>query len=114
MENLTASEIAGFGVGALLLCATLAAPKLDSFIALSQRRSLGMCKRCGDLKMIACSNCKGTGSIRKGSNFFSNMVDDFYESMEDTPKQTPMEPCVKCQSKGRTACPECSVATRVI
>jgi hypothetical protein len=38
MANITASEIAGFGVGALLLVAALAAPKVDSFVARSQRR----------------------------------------------------------------------------
>jgi hypothetical protein len=40
MEGLTSSEIAGFVVGALLLGATIAAPKVDGFIASSQRRSL--------------------------------------------------------------------------
>ncbi|GMN57553.1 hypothetical protein TIFTF001_026662 [Ficus carica] len=40
MENITASEIAGFGVGTLLLCATIAAPRVDSFISASQRRFL--------------------------------------------------------------------------
>jgi hypothetical protein len=39
MEGLTSSEIAGFVVGALLLGATIAAPKVDGFIASSQRRS---------------------------------------------------------------------------
>jgi len=38
MNNLTSSEVAGFGVGALLLCATISAPKIDSFISASQRR----------------------------------------------------------------------------
>lgn len=38
MENITASEIAGFGVGTLLLCATIAAPRIDAFISASQRR----------------------------------------------------------------------------
>lgn len=38
MDNITASELAGFGVGTLLLCATIAAPKIDSFISASQRR----------------------------------------------------------------------------
>jgi len=38
MDNITASEIAGFGVGTLLLCATVAAPKVDAFISASQRR----------------------------------------------------------------------------
>ena len=40
MEGLTGSEIAGFVVGALLLGAPIAAPKVDGFIASSQRRSL--------------------------------------------------------------------------
>lgn len=40
MEGLTASEIAGFGVGALLLFSTVAAPKLDAFFSSQQRRYL--------------------------------------------------------------------------
>lgn len=39
MDGLTGSEIAGFVVGGLLLGATIAAPKVDGFIASSQRRS---------------------------------------------------------------------------
>lgn len=38
MDNITASEIAGLGVGTLLLCATIAAPKVDAFVSASQRR----------------------------------------------------------------------------
>jgi hypothetical protein len=38
MENITANEIAGLGVGALLLAAALATPKVDAFIARGQRR----------------------------------------------------------------------------
>ncbi|KAM1429082.1 hypothetical protein ACFX2I_045320 [Malus domestica] len=66
MDNITASELAGFGVGTLLLCATIAAPKIDAFISASQRSSLGMCKRCGNLRLIACSRCKGIGLIKEG------------------------------------------------
>ncbi|RRT48860.1 hypothetical protein B296_00049285 [Ensete ventricosum] len=128
MENLTASEIAGFGVGALLLCATIAAPRVDAFISASQRRSvpissgqrtsylssiinyrsLDMCKRCGNLRMIACSQCKGIGSVRKGGTFGFRVLEAIYESLEDrsTPKQ--LVPCIKCQSKGRLPCPNCS------
>ncbi|RVW40241.1 hypothetical protein CK203_078356 [Vitis vinifera] len=80
MENITASELAGFGVGTLLLCATIAAPRVDSFISASQRRSLGMCKKCGDLEMIACSKCKGVGSVKAGAPFSFNLVDDLYQS----------------------------------
>lgn len=42
MENITASELAGFGVGTLLLCATIVAPRIDAFISASQRRSLSL------------------------------------------------------------------------
>ena len=38
MESITANEVAGLGVGALLLAAALAAPKVDAFIAKGQRR----------------------------------------------------------------------------
>ncbi|XP_042970484.1 uncharacterized protein LOC122303018 isoform X2 [Carya illinoinensis] len=38
MENITASELAGFGVGTLLVCVTIAAPRIDAFISASQRR----------------------------------------------------------------------------
>jgi len=38
MENITASEVAGLGVGALLLSATLAATKIDAFFSSPQRR----------------------------------------------------------------------------
>ncbi|OAY81293.1 uncharacterized protein LOC109708273 [Ananas comosus] len=104
---LTESEIAGFGVGALLLCATVAAPKVDAFIAASQRRSLGMCKRCGDLRMIACSECRGVGSIKKGGPLV-RILDDFYESLGEGSSPTQLIACTKCRSKGRTVCPECS------
>jgi hypothetical protein len=40
MDGLTSSEIAGFVVGGLLLGATITAPKVDGFIASSQRRYL--------------------------------------------------------------------------
>jgi len=38
MENITASEVADLGVGALLLFATLAAIKVDAFFFSPQRR----------------------------------------------------------------------------
>lgn len=38
MQSLTSNEVAGFAVGALLLGATIAAPKVDAFIAAAQRR----------------------------------------------------------------------------
>ncbi|CAA6657341.1 unnamed protein product [Spirodela intermedia] len=45
-------------VGALLLAATVAAPRVDAFISASQRRSLRMCSRCGDLRVIPCSRMR--------------------------------------------------------
>jgi len=38
MDNITASEVAGLAVGALLFSATLAATKVDAFFSSSQRR----------------------------------------------------------------------------
>ncbi|KAG1341929.1 hypothetical protein COCNU_05G001580 [Cocos nucifera] len=108
MENLTASEIAGFGVGALLLCATIAAPRVDAFISSSQRSSLGMCKRCGDLRMIACLQCKGVGSVKKRGPFDFSMLYDFFEPPGDRSMPKQLIPCKKCQSKGRMQCPDCS------
>ncbi|KAL0902848.1 hypothetical protein M5K25_028479 [Dendrobium thyrsiflorum] len=108
MENITASELAGFGVGALLLCATISAPKVDAFIAASQRRSLGMCKKCGDLRMIACLRCKGSGSVRKEGLFGFNNVDDLYQLFQDDGIKSSFVKCSKCLSKGHLPCPECS------
>ncbi|XP_076893192.1 uncharacterized protein LOC143545141 [Bidens hawaiensis] len=101
LSHITASEVAGYGVGALLLCATISAPKIDSFISASQRSSLGMCKRCGDLKLIACSNCKGSGSLKQGGAFgeVSFMGDN---------SGTSSSSCKKCRSRGHFPCPECS------
>uniref|UniRef100_A0A7N0VL82 Uncharacterized protein n=1 Tax=Kalanchoe fedtschenkoi TaxID=63787 RepID=A0A7N0VL82_KALFE len=95
MENITASEIAGLGVGTLLLCATIAAPKIDSFVSASQRSSLGMCKRCGDLKLIACSTCKGAGSVQSGGLF------GFTTDARSVK-------CTRCQARGHFSCPDCS------
>ncbi|XP_062211537.1 uncharacterized protein LOC133912693 [Phragmites australis] len=108
MEGLTGSEIAGFVVGALLLGATIAAPRVDGFIASSQRRSLGMCKRCGNLRIVACSQCKGIGSVRKGGILNLGVLDDLYESLGAEGKTDNLVPCTKCRSQGRLLCPECS------
>ena len=69
MERITASGVAGFEVGALLLCAAIAGPEIDAFIYASQRSSLGLYKRCSDLRMIACSGCRGTGLIKANGPF---------------------------------------------
>ncbi|XP_015870883.3 uncharacterized protein LOC107408041 isoform X3 [Ziziphus jujuba] len=101
MDNITASELAGFGVGTLLLCATIAAPKIDSFIAASQRSSLGMCKKCGNLRMIACSRCKGVGFIREGIPFGLTFVDDLYQSFGPGNLKARSIACSTCQGKVR-------------
>lgn len=51
MESITANEVAGLGVGALLLAAALAAPKVDAFIARGQRR-LVCCVICHLLSLL--------------------------------------------------------------
>ncbi|KAK9742554.1 hypothetical protein RND81_03G181500 [Saponaria officinalis] len=106
MENITASEVAGFGVGTLLLCATIAAPKVDAFISSSQRRSLGMCKRCGDVKLVACPKCKGSGVIKPGGLFgFNNLIEDLFPGRLESDDK-PVS-CVHCRSKGHFPCPLC-------
>ncbi|GJN31768.1 hypothetical protein PR202_gb20225 [Eleusine coracana subsp. coracana] len=106
--GLTGSEIAGFVVGALLLGATVTAPRVDAFIATSQRRSLRMCKRCGDLRIVACPKCKGVGLVRKGGVLNLGTLDDLYESLGAEAKTDNLVPCMNCRSKGRLLCPECS------
>ncbi|KAL8528504.1 hypothetical protein ACS0TY_006074 [Phlomoides rotata] len=110
-EHITANEIAGYTVGALLLSATISAPKIDSFISTSQRSSLGMCKRCGDLKLIACPKCKGSGLIKEGGPFsLSPVVDDKNRAfaVKSKPVSSP-PPCKNCRARGCFPCPQCSV-----
>ncbi|KAF3444914.1 hypothetical protein FNV43_RR14607 [Rhamnella rubrinervis] len=113
MDNITASEIAGLGVGTLLLCATFAAPKVDALIAASQRSSLRMCKKCGDLRMIACSKCRGVGLIREGATFGLTFVDDLYESFGAENSKARSIACPSCQAKGHFCCPDCSKSSLV-
>ncbi|OIV90199.1 hypothetical protein TanjilG_01395 [Lupinus angustifolius] len=108
MDNITASEVAGLGVGTLLLCATFAAPKIDALFSSSQRSSLGMCKKCGNLRRLACSRCKGTGSVKEGGIFGINLADDLYESLGNRESKVKQIACIKCQAKGYFSCPECS------
>ncbi|KAK6128785.1 hypothetical protein DH2020_037491 [Rehmannia glutinosa] len=105
-EHITASEIAGYAVGALLLSATISAPKIDSFISSSQRSSLGMCKRCGDLKLIACSKCKGSGLIKEGGPF--NLIPIVGDNFDFGVKTKSPSSCANCRAKGHSSCPECS------
>ncbi|KAI3722482.1 hypothetical protein L2E82_33521 [Cichorium intybus] len=104
LEHITASEVAGYGVGALLLCATISAPRIDSYISASQRSSLGMCKKCGDLRLIACSNCKGSGSLRQGGIF--SLIPSDEVSFVNKSKMTSLS-CNKCGAKGHFPCPKC-------
>ncbi|RDY02043.1 hypothetical protein CR513_14546 [Mucuna pruriens] len=107
MDNITASEVAGFGVGAALLCATFAATKVDAFFSSSQRSSLGMCKRCGNLRRLACSGCNGTGSVR-GGILGIKLIEDLYETFGNSESKVKQVACVKCQAKGYFSCPNCS------
>lgn len=100
MQSLTSNEVAGFAVGALLLGATIAAPKVDAFIAAAQRRSLGMCTKCGDVKNVACGRCKGTGSIKSGGIFGFGEPEPSSNARSAT--------CDNCKGRGCFPCPECS------
>jgi len=106
MEDITSSEVAGFCVGGFLVAVALAVPKVDTFIANSQRRSLGLCERCGGLKVVSCSKCKGLGTLSKGTlSIFSGIASDRRVGQEDA-----SVPCRDCGSKGSLNCPKCSGA----
>ncbi|CAK8533360.1 unnamed protein product [Lathyrus sativus] len=108
MDNITASEVAGLAVGVLLLSATIAAPKIDVFFSSSQRSSLGLCKRCGNVRRMACAKCKGTGSIKEGGLLSFNFVDDLFETVVNRESQVKKIACVNCQARGYFPCPDCS------
>ncbi|KAL2343051.1 hypothetical protein Fmac_004336 [Flemingia macrophylla] len=81
MDKITASEAAGLGVGAVLVFATIAATKVDAFFSSSHRRSLELCMQCGNLRRLACSRCKGTGSVREGGILGLTLVQDLYQTL---------------------------------
>ncbi|KAL0380991.1 UNVERIFIED_CONTAM: hypothetical protein Sangu_0163400 [Sesamum angustifolium] len=110
LEHITASEIAGYAVASLLLSATISASKIDSFISSSQRSSLGMCKRCGDLKLIACSRCRGSGLIKEGGPFTLIPVVDGSRGFGVKTKKhssSPSPSCPNCRARGHFSCPDC-------
>ncbi|XP_059067261.1 uncharacterized protein LOC131079601 [Cryptomeria japonica] len=104
MEDIRASEVAGFCVGGLLLVVALAVPKVDSFIANSQRSSLGICERCGGLKVVSCSKCKGLGKVNTRMFSLNNKV----ASKLGAGKEDSFAPCQNCGAKGCFNCPKCS------
>ena len=67
-----------------------------------------MCKKCGDLKMIACSKCKGVGSVKAGAPFSFNLVDDLYQSFWGDESKVRSTACPSCQGRGHFSCPDCS------
>lgn len=66
-----------------------------------------MCKRCGDLKLIACSKCKGQGIIRENMFFNFNAMDDLSQSYGGNSRKGSLS-CKNCRAKGHFSCPECS------
>nr|GLL23053.1 uncharacterized protein LOC109187622 [Ipomoea trifida]GMC77045.1 Protein ORANGE-ORANGE like [Ipomoea batatas] len=108
-EHITANEIAGYGVGAFLLCSTIYAPKIDSLVAASQRSSLGMCKKCGDLKLIACRKCKGSGFIKQGGGPFNLIFanDDPNSQLVGSKSRITHSSCSNCKARGHFLCPDC-------
>ena len=79
---------------------------LDVYVDTIECSSLDLCKRCGNLRRIACTRCRGTGSVREGAIFAINLVEDLYDTIgSETGKKLP---CTKCQAKGYFSCPGCS------
>ncbi|KAL2642112.1 hypothetical protein R1flu_009699 [Riccia fluitans] len=93
--SFTESEIAGFGVGAFLLVASLAAPKVDAFIARAQRRTLKLCEACGGVQKLPCKKCRGRGQERVG----------FSTPWEKSNSSAPA--CGACNGRGQIPCSSC-------
>lgn len=70
--------------------------------------ALGMCKRCGNVRMIACSTCRGTGLVKEGGVAGLNFIDDLYQSLGGDESKVKSIACTKCQAKGHFCCPDCS------
>ncbi|CAM6033712.1 unnamed protein product [Sphagnum compactum] len=94
MANVTVSEIASFGVGALLLIAASAAPKVDSFVARSQRTF--------SVTKLPCLKCKGRGQV----------TDGFFSALSSEPRES--TPCLACKGRGQFPCPSCSKQIELI
>ncbi|XP_027919718.1 uncharacterized protein LOC114178168 [Vigna unguiculata] len=58
-----------------------------------------MCKRCGNMRRLACSTCKGTESIREGGLLGMKPVKDLFETLDNTESQVKQIACVKCEDK---------------
>ncbi|KAK7303958.1 hypothetical protein RJT34_14905 [Clitoria ternatea] len=43
--------------------------------------SLGMCKRCGNLRRLACSTCRGTRLVKEWGILSMKLVEDLYETL---------------------------------
>lgn len=77
--------------------------------------SVGMCRRCGDVRLIACSRCKGSGLINEGGRegqFNFNLVGGGVQQQSFRAKPTKTlvtsVSCTKCQARGHFCCPICS------
>ncbi|QCE15688.1 phenylalanyl-tRNA synthetase alpha chain [Vigna unguiculata] len=63
-----------------------------------------MCKRCGNMRRLACSSCKGTKSIREGGLLGMKPVKDLFETLDHTESQVKQIACVKCEDKAIGKC----------
>ncbi|GAB4827992.1 hypothetical protein Ancab_034880 [Ancistrocladus abbreviatus] len=73
-----------------------------------------MCKRCGDVKLIACLRCKGVGSVKPGVQIGFKFLGDIYESLGSgggTESGMRSIPCADNQTRGHFRCPDCSKAS---
>eukprot|EP00271_Cylindrocystis_brebissonii_P014696 TRINITY_DN36161_c0_g1_i1.p1 TRINITY_DN36161_c0_g1~~TRINITY_DN36161_c0_g1_i1.p1 ORF type:complete len:145 (+),score=9.34 TRINITY_DN36161_c0_g1_i1:431-865(+) len=89
----TPNEIAGLAFGTGLLALAWSAPKFDNYVAVSQRRALGLCEQCGGVKKLPCRACKGQG-LRKNALAMG------------TPSNVN---CTFCRGSGQLPCPVCEI-----
>ncbi|KAG6777580.1 hypothetical protein POTOM_017405 [Populus tomentosa] len=50
------------------------------------RCSLGICRRCGDPRMITCSGCKGSGLVKEDGPLSFTLTDDLHSHLVETPR----------------------------
>ncbi|KAH7295537.1 hypothetical protein KP509_27G053700 [Ceratopteris richardii] len=104
MGSVTPIEVAGLCVGAFIVTAALSAPRVDLYIAESQRRNLKLCLVCGGVKRVHCIKCKGRG--HELPPWTSSMLSVWTE--ENMVESSSSAPCALCQGKGHFPCSSCA------
>eukprot|EP00897_Mesotaenium_endlicherianum_P001639 jgi/Mesen1/1502/ME000132S00446 len=102
-QPFTQIEIAGLLFGAGILAAAASAPRVDSFIARSQRKTLGLCLECGGVHKLPCKKCRGRGEVATGPLGELRNIGGPLAMLGQAERTT----CAACGGTGQLACPSC-------